>query len=71
MSIENTKYDIFSMYIGEVFTKSIENEVKSLFPRCTFKICDYGDYYEDIYLSNTIRCWVESNGIIMGMFLEE
>lgn len=67
MSIEDTKYDIFSMYIGEVFTKSIEKEVKYLFPRCTFKICDYGDYYEDIYLSNTIRCWVES----VGMFLEE
>lgn len=67
MSIEDTKYDIFSIYIGEVFTKSIEKEVKSLFPRCTLKICDYGDYYEDIYLSNTIRCWVES----VGMFLEE
>ena len=67
MCVEDTKYDFFSIYIGEVFTKTIENEVKTMFPRCTFKICDYGDYYEDIYLSNTIRCWVES----VGMFLEE
>jgi hypothetical protein len=71
MCVEDTKYDIFSIYIGEIFTKTIETEVKSMFPRCTFTICNYDDYYENIYLSNTIRCWVESNGIIMGMFLEE
>jgi len=34
-----------------------------------FQVCNYGLFYGEIYMQNTIRCLVV-NEIIMGIFLE-
>jgi hypothetical protein len=62
--------DKLNSFYGKKYSQKIENEIKTLFPVHCLKICDYGEYYSEVYLENTIRCYVEQ-GIIRGIFLEQ